>query len=146
MTIPEFFASVQTLFAGTDKRLAAIETQHGAALEVERGLRVKAETSLADSQAEHAKITVQALGLQAELDKLKTDHAAEMVAERAKLAAESGQKAANIVAGAGFKTEVPAEGSTHDPKEKRDLWVQYGNLPIGKRHEFYRKNRAAMLE
>ena len=145
MTPAEFFTSATNFFSRTDTRIAAIETAHGAALEVERGLRNKAESSLSELNTQHAKVTVQALELQAELDKAKADHTAELATVRASRDIEAGKKAAIIVAGAGFKAEVPAETGT-TTESKMELWTAYHALPTEKRHAFYRKNRASMAD
>lgn len=145
MNLTEFIQKFAGFADRTDKRLEEALSKHTSELLLEREKVAKLEASIVSLTNENA-------ALQSENAKLKTSIAeaqasASSQINQAKAEADkiAGEKAANIVAAAGFTQAVPAENQTSG-NTKAEHWKRFNSLPIAERYAYYKAHREAMAD
>ena len=145
MNLTEFIQKFSGFADRTDKKLEEVLTKHRAEIDTEREKVSKLEASIATITSANALLEADNAKLKASIAELQSTNAQAVADAKASADKIAGEKAANIVASAGFAQNVPAENQ-NSGNTKAEHWKRFNSLPIADRYAYYKANREAMAD
>ena len=145
MNLTEIIQKIAGFADRTDQKLEDALNKHRADLENEREKVTRLEVQLETVNSANSLLAQDNRKLELEILDLRVSNSKAVADAKASADKIAGEKAANIVASAGFAQNVPAENQ-NSGNTKAEHWKRFNSLPIADRYAYYKANRETMAD